>query len=82
MRRKTKPKRKTRVPRQLLPLLDSQQRYAIPEAAALLRVSRAKVYQLISAGSLKTLHEGARVFIPGSEIVARSTLPGGSSMRA
>lgn len=74
MRRKHK--RKTRVTRQPLPLLDERQRYAIPEAAALLRISRAKLYQLIGDESLPTIREGARVFIPGSAIVARSTLGG------
>lgn len=62
-----------------LPLLDEKQRYAIPEAAALLRISRAQVYRLINAKSLTPLHDGARIFIPGSEIIARSTLGGSAA---
>ena len=58
-----------------LPPLNPIERYDVPEAAAYLRISRASLYVLIAAGELRTLKEGKRVFIPGSEIARRSALP-------
>jgi excisionase family DNA binding protein len=55
--------------------LDPAQRYNVPEAASFLRISRATLYTLITAGELRIIKEGARVFVPGSEIVRRSSLP-------
>jgi len=66
------PERKAR---QILPALDPFQRYTVPEANALLRQSNAKTYQQIKAGELRTIRDGGRTYIPGSEIVRRSTLP-------
>jgi excisionase family DNA binding protein len=54
--------------------LDSAQRYSVDEAIAYLRTSRATVYNLINAGSLRVIREGKRVFVPGTEIARRSTL--------
>lgn len=67
------PKPALRVRPHLAPV-DVAQRYEILEAAAYLRISRAKLYQLISSGEVRTLHEGSRHYVPGSEIVRRSTL--------
>lgn len=67
------PKKRTRR-REPLPPLDPQQRYEIPEASAYLRQSRSKTYDDIAAGTLRTIKDGARVYIPGSEIARRSML--------
>jgi len=58
-----------------LPPIDVQQRYTVPEAAAYLRVCRAYVYTLMQRGDLRSITDGARRYIPGSEIVRRSALP-------
>ena len=55
--------------------LDPLQRYSIPETNALLRQSNARTYQQIKAGELRVIKDGGRTYIPGSEIVRRSTLP-------
>ena len=57
-----------------LPPLDPRQRYEIPEASAYVRQSIAKTYIDIKAGKLRTIKDGARCFVPGSEIVRRSTV--------
>jgi len=54
--------------------LDAQQRYTIAEAQTYLRCSRAHVYNLISSGELRPLKEGRRIYVPGGEIIRRSTL--------
>lgn len=54
---------------------DDRLRYAIPEAAGLLRISRAKLYINIAAGLIFTIKDGKRNFIPGSEIARLSMLP-------
>jgi hypothetical protein len=58
-----------------LPPVDPNQRYEILEGSAYLRQSRAKTYNDIAAGILKVIKDGKRVYIPGSEIIRRSTLP-------
>jgi hypothetical protein len=62
-------------PKPVPPPLCPMQRYSIPEANALLRQSNARTYQQIKAGELRTIRDGGRTYIPGSEIVRRSTLP-------
>ena len=57
-----------------LPPLDIKQRYTVDEALRYLRTSRAQLYKLIAKGSLHTLKEGARRYIPGSEIARRSVM--------
>jgi Helix-turn-helix domain len=59
----------------LLISLDAQQRYTIPEASELLRQSRAKTYTDITSGKIRIIKDGTRTYIPGSEIIRRSTLP-------
>jgi hypothetical protein len=56
-------------------LLDTRQRYQIPEAVALLRKSRASIYLDIKAGRLKVIRDGRRTYVPGSEIARLSELP-------
>lgn len=55
--------------------LDPLQRYTIPEAAAFLRQSRAKTYCDIAGGRLKTIKDGKRRYVPGTEIVRLSAVP-------
>jgi excisionase family DNA binding protein len=55
--------------------LDLHQRYTIDEAASYLRICRAYVYRLIQRGELRSITDGARRYVPGSEIARRSTLP-------
>ena len=57
------------------PALDPRQRYTIPEANALLRQGNSKTFEQIKAGELKVIRDKGRTYIPGSEIVKRSTLP-------
>ena len=52
--------------------IDVRQRYTIEETNSYLRQSRAKTYQDIASGLLKTIKDGRRTYIPGSEIIARS----------
>lgn len=58
-----------------LPPLDPLRRYEIPVASAYLGQSVAKTYLDIKRGDLRILKDGARSFVPGSEIVRRSALP-------
>jgi hypothetical protein len=57
-----------------LPPIDPNRRYPIEQANQYLAQSRAKTYNDIAAGSLKVIKDGKRVYIPGSEIIRRSTL--------
>lgn len=56
----------------ILSPLDERQRYTVPEACAYLRQSRAKLYNDIAAGLISTIQDGARRYVPGTEIVRRS----------
>ena len=58
------------------PRIDPLRRYSIDVASALLFQSRAKTYNDFAAGTLKSIHDGTRRYVPGSEIIRRSTLPG------
>lgn len=55
--------------------VDANQRYSIYESCATLRVCRAQIYRDIRNGMLRTIREGKRQFVPGSELIRRSTLP-------
>lgn len=57
-----------------LPPLDPNQRYSIEEALDYLRSSRSHLYEKIAAGEIRTLKDGRRTYIPGSEIIAASTI--------
>ena len=56
----------------VLPPLDLLQRYSIIEASAYLRQSRSKTYVDIRAGTLMTIKDGKRTYIPGTVIAERS----------
>lgn len=60
----------------ILPPIDPNQRYAIEQANLYLRQSRAKTYKDIAAGTLRVIKDGSRVYVPGTEIIRRSTLSG------
>jgi hypothetical protein len=57
------------------PIIDPQQRYTVPETNAVLRQSNARTYQQIKAGDLRIIKDGGRTYVPGSELVRKSTLP-------
>ena len=57
---------------QNLPPLDPNQRYAVEEAAAYLRQSRAKTYVDIRKGVLEVIKDGRRTYVPGRAIAKRS----------
>jgi hypothetical protein len=57
-----------------MPPVDANQRYTIDEGTAYLRQSRAKTYADIKAGVIRVIKDGTRAYIPGSEIIRRSTL--------
>ncbi|MGB6451005.1 MAG: hypothetical protein WBE92_09660 [Steroidobacteraceae bacterium] len=78
--------RPKRAARPKLTFFDERLRYSIPEAAVLLRQSISRTWADIAAGKLAVIRESAcphegvgrksgRVFVPGSEIAKRSTLP-------
>lgn len=48
-----------------LPALDLNQRYAVEEAAAYLRQSRAKTFNDIRDGKLASITDGRRRYVPG-----------------
>ncbi|MBU6315711.1 MAG: helix-turn-helix domain-containing protein [Acidobacteria bacterium] len=49
--------------------------YRVPEAAEALGISRATVYNMISAGTIRVVHIGAAVRVPAVE-VARIAMDG------
>ncbi len=55
-----------------LPTLDPKQRYAVEEAAAYLRQSRAKTFNDIRDGKLASITDGRRRYVPGWAIAKRS----------
>ena len=55
-----------------LPPLDELQRYTIVEAAAYLRISRARLYEKIARGEVATFKDGRRTFVAGREIARHS----------
>lgn len=57
-----------------LPPIDANQRYTIPETALYLRVSRAYVYRLIDRDEIQSILDGARRYVPGVEIIRKSTV--------
>jgi hypothetical protein len=56
-------------------LIDPHQRYTIPESSAILRQSVAKTYKDIKVGNLRIIKDAARSYVPGAELIRRSTLP-------
>lgn len=56
--------------------IDSNMRYSLAETCAILRQSPAKTYTDIAAGNLKVIRDGRRTYVPGSELIRRSTLAG------
>lgn len=58
-------------PQRIVPPLtvDPNQRYNIGEAAAILRICRARLYQLVGDGSVQSFKEGKRRFFSGAELI-------------
>lgn len=56
-------------------LFDERLRYTPVETSKLLKQSRAKTFAQIAAGTLQSFLDGGRRYVPGSEIVRRSSLP-------
>jgi hypothetical protein len=61
-----------RVPRPSL--IDPNQRYSLAETHAVLGQSHVKTFQDIKRGALKTLKDGRRRYVLGSELIRRSRL--------
>lgn len=59
----------------MLPPLDAQRRYTIKVACGYLGLSHTTIYKKIKIGQLRTIMDGTRRFVPGSEIVRLSRLP-------
>jgi hypothetical protein len=57
------------------PYFSPELRYSVPEAAALLRQSVSRTWADIASGKLTPLRDGGRVYIPGTEIRKRCSLP-------
>jgi excisionase family DNA binding protein len=57
-----------------LPALDLNQRYTLAETCDYLRISRPSLYKKIDAGEIRLIEEGARRFVPGTEIARNSTI--------
>jgi hypothetical protein len=55
--------------------LDPQQRYSRAEAAAYLKTSLPSIHKLINAHDLESFKEGARTFVTGRSIAAKSLPP-------
>lgn len=53
--------------------IDTNRRYSIKVVNELLSQSNSKTYEDIAAGRLKIIKDGGRTYIPGSEIIRRST---------
>ena len=53
---------------------DERLRYSVVEASALLRQSRAKTWGDIASGKIMPIRDAGRTYVPGSEILRRSTL--------
>jgi excisionase family DNA binding protein len=69
-------KSKAKEPRVTPPLtVDSNQRYNVGEAAAILRISRAYLYRLVAAGSVESFTEGRRRYFSGAELIRRAGAP-------
>lgn len=58
-----------------LPPLDPMQRYALPEAAKYLRITRATIWAKSKRGEIALIHDGRRCFVPGAEIARLSQAP-------
>jgi len=56
--------------------LDPNQRYSIEEATALLRTSRARLYEKVKLGEIVLIKDGRRTYVPGSEILRISSVSG------
>ena len=56
--------------------LDPMRRYDVDMACDFLGVSRATLYKRVKAGEIRTIKDGSRRFVPGTEIARLSTVGG------
>jgi hypothetical protein len=54
---------------QALPPIDCNQRYAIEEGRAYLRISRSRFYTKVKRGEIALIKDGSRSFIAGRELI-------------
>jgi hypothetical protein len=54
------------------PTVDPAQRYSIPEAAAILRQSRAQLYIDIRERRVRVIHDRSRTYVHGAELIRRA----------
>lgn len=62
-------------------VLDERQRYAVPEASAILRQCESKTWRDIREGKLQTIKDGGRTYVSGASLILRST-PSASTQAA
>lgn len=54
-----------------LPPIDPLRRYRVTTACEYLGISRAHFYKKLQRGEIEVIRDGARVFVAGSDLVAR-----------
>ena len=74
MQRKKTARRRARTQSAVGMTFDERLRYAIPDASKFLSQSVAKTWRDIKDRKLRVIHDDGRTYVPGSEIVRRSTL--------
>lgn len=57
-------------------VIDPNQRWSLAETNTILRQSAAKTFKDIKEGKLRVIKDGRRTYVPGSELIRRSTLVG------
>lgn len=57
-----------------LPSVDPNRRYPVAVALEYLSISNGKFYEQLKAGDICVIKDGGRTFVPGSEIIRKSTL--------
>jgi len=55
-----------------LPPLDERQRYSLDESKDYLRLSKARLFEKIKDGEIKTILDGKRRYVPGAELIRLS----------
>jgi excisionase family DNA binding protein len=56
-------------------VIDANQRYSVPEACALLRLSRSWVFKEIRSGRLRVFKDGRRTYVHGTTLIERCRPP-------
>ena len=53
-------------------IIDANQRYSLPEAAATLRLSLPTLYRRMADGAIAVIRDGGRTFVHGTELIRQS----------